>query len=72
MRRTSTWTWKMKTKILTENFDPLNGKVTVKAQRLSDDYSCWCMAQDFTFEFSEGMEKKEIIEQTIKLLSMMP
>jgi hypothetical protein len=30
------------------------------------------MAQDFTFEFSEGMEKKEIIEQTIKLLSMMP
>ena len=62
----------MKTKILTKNFDPLNGKITVKAQRLSDDYSCWCKAQDYTFEFSEGMDKKEIIEQTIKLLSMMP
>ena len=72
MRRTSTWTWKMKTKILTKNFDPLNGKITVKAQRLSDDYSCWCKAQDYTFEFSEGMDKKDIIEQTIKLLSMMP
>jgi hypothetical protein len=62
----------MKTKILTKNFDPLNGKVTVKAQRLSEEYSCWCKAEDYTFEFEEGLGKKEIIEQTIKLLSMMP
>lgn len=62
----------MKTKILTKNFDPLNGKITVKVQRLSDEYTCWCMAQDYTFEFEEGLGKKEIIEQTIKLLSMMP
>jgi len=62
----------MKTKILTKNFDPLNGKVIVKAQRLSEEHSCWCKAQDFTFEFDESIGKKEIIEQTIKLLSVMP
>lgn len=62
----------MKTKILTKNFDPVNGLITVKAQSLSDEYTCWCNAKDYTFEFNEGMSKKEIIEQTIKLLSVMP
>jgi hypothetical protein len=62
----------MKTKILTKNYDAVNGVVTVKAQRLSPAYTCWCKAEDYTFEFKEGMSKKDIIEQTIKLLSVMP
>lgn len=62
----------MKTKILNKNFDPVNGIITVKAQSLSDEYTCWCKAKDYTFEFNEGISKKEIIEQTIKLLSVMP
>lgn len=60
----------MKTKILTKNFDPINGIITVKAQSLSDQYTCWCNAKDYTFEFREGTSKKDIIEQTIKLLSV--
>lgn len=62
----------MKTKILNKNYDPVNGIITVKAQILCDEYTCWCKAKDYTFEFNEGMSKKEIIEQTIKLLSVMP
>jgi hypothetical protein len=61
----------MKTKILTKNFDPINGVVTVKAQTLSPEHSCWCSAKNYTFEFEEGIGKKEIIEQTMKLLSVM-
>jgi hypothetical protein len=61
----------MKTKILTKNFDPVNGVVTVKAQTLSPEHSCWCNAKNYTFEFEEGIGKKEIIEQTMKLLSVM-
>ena len=60
----------MKTKILTKNFDPVNGVITVKAQALSPDYSCWCHAKTYSFEFEEGLDKKEIIEQTMKLLSI--
>lgn len=60
----------MKTKILTKNFDPVNGVVTVKAQTLSPEYTCWCNAKNYTFEFEEGLDKKEIIEQTMKLLSI--
>ncbi len=62
----------MKTKILTKNFVAVDGIITVRAQRLSDEYSCWCKAKDYTFEFKEGMNSKDIIEQTIKLLSAMP
>ena len=66
-------TWKMmKTKILTKNFEAVDGVITVKAQRLGEQYSCWCKAEDYTFEFKEGMSTKDIIEQTIKLLSVMP
>jgi hypothetical protein len=61
----------MKTKILTKNFDPVNGVVTVKAQTLSPEFTCWCNAKNYTFEFKEGIGKKEIIEQTMKLLSVM-
>jgi hypothetical protein len=61
----------MKTKILTKNFDPVNGVVTVKAQTLSPEFTCWCNAKKYTFEFEEGIGKKEIIEQTMKLLSVM-
>ena len=60
----------MKTKIITKNFDPVNGVVTVKAQTLSPEYTCWCNAKNYTFEFEEGLDKKEIIEQTMKLLSI--
>jgi hypothetical protein len=62
----------MKTKILNKNFDAVDGIITVKAQSLSDEYTCWCKAKDYTFEFKEGISKKEIIEQTIRLLSVMP
>jgi hypothetical protein len=62
----------MQTKILTKNFDAVNGIVTVKAETLSDDYTCWCKAKSYTFEFKEGMSSKEIIEETMKLLSVMP
>ncbi len=61
----------MKTKILTKNFNAVNGVITVKAQSLSPEYTCWCSAKNYTFEFEEGTSKKEIIEQTIKLLSVM-
>jgi hypothetical protein len=61
----------MKTKILTKNFDPVNGVVTVKAQTLSPEFTCWCNAKNYTFEIEEGIGKKEIIEQTMKLLSVM-
>jgi hypothetical protein len=61
-----------KTKILTKNFVPVDGIITVKAQRLGEEYTCWCKAEDYTFEFKEGMSTKDIIEQTIKLLSVMP
>ena len=61
-----------KTKILTKNFEPVDGIITVKAQRLGEEYTCWCKAEDYTFEFKEGMSTKDIIEQTIKLLSVMP
>ena len=61
-----------KTKILTKNFVAVDGIITVKAQRLGEEYSCWCKAEDYTFEFKEGMSTKDIIEQTIKLLSVMP
>jgi hypothetical protein len=57
---------------LTKNFDAVNGIVTVKAETLSDDYTCWCKAKIYTFEFKEGMSSKEIIEETMKLLSVMP
>jgi len=74
MYRDKTKTSKMmtKTKILTKNFEPVDGIITVKAQRLGEEYSCWCKAEDYTFEFKEGMSTKDIIEQTIKLLSVMP
>ena len=49
----------MKTKILNKNYDPVNGIITVKAQSLSDEYTCWCKAKDYTFEFKEGISKKE-------------
>lgn len=62
----------MKTKILTKNFEAVDGIITVRAQRLGEEYSCWCKATDYTFEFKEGMSTKDIIEQTIKLLSAMP
>jgi hypothetical protein len=61
----------MKTKILTKNFDPVNGVVTVKAQTLSPEFTCWCNAKNYTFEFEGTVGKKEIIEQTMKLLSVM-
>jgi len=74
MYRDKTKTSKMmtKTKILTKNFEPVDGIITVKAQRLGEEYTCWCKADDYTFEFKEGMSTKDIIEQTIKLLSVMP
>ena len=74
MYRDKTKTSKMmtKTKILTKNFEPVDGIITVKAQRLCEEYTCWCKAEDYTFEFKEGMSTKDIIEQTIKLLSVMP
>jgi hypothetical protein len=74
MYRDKTKTSKMmtKTKILTKNFVPVDGIITVKAQRLGEEYTCWCKAEDYTFEFKEGMSTKDIIEQTIKLLSVMP
>jgi len=74
MYREKTKTSKMmtKTKILTKNFVAVDGIITVKAQRLGEEYSCWCKAEDYTFEFKEGMSTKDIIEQTIKLLSVMP
>ncbi len=74
MYRDKTKTSKMmtKTKILTKNFEPVDGVITVKAQRLGEEYTCWCKAEDYTFEFKEGMSTKDIIEQTIKLLSVMP
>ena len=74
MYRDKTKTSKMmtKTKILTKNFVAVDGIITVKAQRLGEEYSCWCKAEDYTFEFKEGMSTKDIIEQTIKLLSVMP
>ncbi len=62
----------IQTKILTKNFVAVDGIITVKAQRLGEEYSCWCKAEDYTFEFKEGMSTKDIIEQTIKLLSVMP
>ena len=74
MYRDKTKTSKMmtKTKILTKNFEPVDGIITVKAQKLGEEYTCWCKAEDYTFEFKEGMSTKDIIEQTIKLLSVMP
>jgi hypothetical protein len=74
MYRDKTKTSKMmtKTKILTKNFVAVDGIITVKAQRLGEEYTCWCKAEDYTFEFKEGMSTKDIIEQTIKLLSVMP
>jgi hypothetical protein len=60
----------MKTKILTKNFDPVNGVVTVKAQTLSPEFTCWCNAKNYTFKFEGTVGKKEIIEQTMKLLSI--
>jgi hypothetical protein len=60
----------IQTKILTKNFEPVDGIITVRAQRLGEEYTCWCKAEDYTFE--EGMSTKDIIEQTIKLLSVMP
>jgi hypothetical protein len=74
MYRDKTKTSKMmtKTKILTKNFEPVDGIITVRAQRLGEEYTCWCKAEDYTFEFKEGMSTKDIIEQTIKLLSVMP
>jgi len=62
----------IQTKILTKNFVAVDGIITVRAQRLGEEYSCWCKAEDYTFEFKEGMSTKDIIEQTIKLLSVMP
>jgi hypothetical protein len=62
----------IQTKILTKNFVAVDGIITVKAQRLGKEYTCWCKAEDYTFEFKEGMSTKDIIEQTIKLLSVMP
>lgn len=50
----------------------VDGIITVKAQRLGEEYTCWCKAEDYTFQFKEGMSTKDIIEQTIKLLSVMP
>lgn len=70
--KTKTSKMMTKTKILTKNFEPVDGIITVKAQRLGEEYSCWCKAEDYTFEFKEGMSTKDIIEQTIKLLSVMP
>ena len=70
--RTKTSKKMIQTKILTKNFEAVDGVITVKAQRLSEGYSCWCKAQDYTFEFKEGISTKDIIEQTIKLLSVMP
>jgi hypothetical protein len=61
-----------KTKILTKNFVAVDGIITVRAQKLGEEYTCWCKAEDYTFEFKEGMSNKDIIEQTIKLLSVMP
>ena len=74
MYREKTKTSKMmiQTKILTKNFVAVDGIITVRAQRLGEEYSCWCKAEDYTFEFKEGMSTKDIIEQTIKLLSVMP
>ncbi len=74
MYRDKTKTSKMmtKTKILTKNFVAVDGIITVRAQRLGEEYTCWCKAEDYTFEFKEGMSTKDIIEQTIKLLSVMP
>ncbi len=74
MYRDKTKTSKMmtKTKILTKNFVAVDGIITVKAQKLGEEYTCWCKAEDYTFEFKEGMSIKDIIEQTIKLLSVMP
>jgi len=74
MYRDKTKTSKMmtKTKILTKNFVAVDGIITVKAQKLGEEYTCWCKAEDYTFEFKEGMSTKDIIEQTIKLLSVMP
>ena len=70
--KTKTSKMMTKTKILTKNFEPVDGIITVKAQRLGEEYTCWCKAEDYTFEFKEGMSTKDIIEQTIKLLSVMP
>jgi hypothetical protein len=70
--KTKTSKTMIQTKILTKNFVAVNGIITVKAQRLGEEYSCWCKAEDYTFEFKEGMSTKDIIEQTIKLLSVMP
>ena len=70
--KTKTSKMMTKTKILTKNFVAVDGIITVKAQRLGEEYTCWCKATDYTFEFKEGMSTKDIIEQTIKLLSVMP
>lgn len=70
--KTKTSKMMTKTKILTKNFVAVDGIITVKAQRLGEEYTCWCKAEDYTFEFKEGMSTKDIIEQTIKLLSVMP
>ena len=72
MYREKTSKMMIQTKILTKNFVAVDGVITVKAQRLGEEYSCWCKAEDYTFEFKEGMSTKDIIEQTIKLLSVMP
>ena len=74
MYREKTKTSKMmiQTKILTKKFVAVDGIITVKAQRLGEEYTCWCKAENYTFEFKEGMSTKDIIEQTIKLLSVMP
>ncbi len=70
MYRDKTSKMMIQTKILTKNFEPVDGIITVRAQRLGEEYTCWCKAEDYTFE--EGMSTKDIIEQTIKLLSVMP
>ena len=70
--KTKTSKMMTKTKILTKNFVAVDGIITVRAQRLGEEYTCWCKAEDYTFEFKEGMSTKDIIEQTIKLLSVMP
>ena len=71
-KKTKTSKMMIQTKILTKNFVAVDGIITVKAQRLGEEYTCWCKAEDYTFEFKEGMSTKDIIEQTIKLLSVMP
>ena len=71
-QKTKTSKMMIQTKILTKNFAAVDGIITVKAQRLGEEYTCWCKAEDYTFEFKEGMSTKDIIEQTIKLLSVMP